>query len=70
MRREPLCTAEAITFFKKIIKSIAGDALDLTCTEYKKDPSLCTAIMKKQKHVNHPGKSLLLPLVSVMQSLS
>lgn len=70
MRKEPKCTNDAIVFFKRQIKSIAGDALDLTCSEYKAHPELCDPILKKMKTVNTPGKSLLLPLVKVMESLA
>jgi len=70
LRKEPKCTSEAVVFFKRQIKSIAGDALDLTCSEYKSNPSLCTPILNKMKSSKQEGKSLLLPLVRVMESLS
>lgn len=70
MKKEPKCTVEAITFFKAQIKSLAGDALELVCSEYKKNPELCEPIMKKMRPIKRKGQSLLLPLVEVMESLA
>lgn len=71
VKKEPeICTNETIKFFKMLIRSIAGEALDLTCTDYTQNPSKCEGIVKQMKPTNHAGKSLLLPLVSLMRSLS
>lgn len=70
MKSEPSCTQGAIKFFEKQINSIAGSALDLTCTEYKKKPELCIPIMQQMRRKNMMGKSLILPLVEVMNSLA
>ena len=53
-----------------IIKSIASDAIDSLCAEYINAPEKCVGINKKMQQINSPGKSLLLPLGSLMKSLA
>lgn len=74
MEKEARCTKDDITHFKSIVHGVAGDALDLSCSEYfNGDPSKCDDLnnkLKKVKKSNMKGKSILLPMVELIKKIA